>query len=111
MPGRNKLILLILIRAGILFFFVSRKNKKATTGAPKLTYKTYSTQNGWGYRIFAGDTLLLIQQDVVPGMPGEHGFDTEARAAKTAGYIISKIHNGIFPPTVSPRELDSLGVL
>lgn len=111
MPGRNKLMIFILILAGIIFFLVSRKNEKTRDRAPKLTYQTYSTGSGWGYRIFAGDTLLLIQQDVIPGMPGQHGFDTEARAAKTAGYIISKLRNGLFPPTVSQQELDSLGVL
>ncbi len=111
MSGRNKLILLILILAGALLFFVFRKNEKNAVPPPTLTYQTYSTGKGWGYRIFTGDTTLLIQQDVIPGMPGENGFDSEAKAATTAGYVIAKMRKGIFPPTVSPRELDSLGVL
>ncbi len=111
MTGRNKLILLILVLAACLLFFVSRKSNKAESRVPELTYKTYATGKGWGYRIFTNDTLLVIQQDVVPGMPGEHGFGSEAKAAATAAYIVSKIRKGLFPPTVSPRELDSLGVL
>ncbi len=111
MSRRNKYILLVLILAVSALFFVSRKNEKNTARAPKLTYQTFSTGNGWGYRIFTDDTLLLIQQDVIPGIPGNNGFDSEAKAATTAGFVISKIRNGLFPPTVSPPELDSLGVL
>ncbi len=111
MSGRNKSILLILILVVAALFFVFRKNEKDTARLPKLTYQTFATENGWGYRIFTGDTLLLIQQDMIPGMPGINGFDSEAKAATTAGFVISKIRNGLFPPTVSPRELDSLGVL
>jgi len=78
---------------------------------PTLASQTFSTGKGWGYRIFAGDTTLLIQQDVIPGIPGDSGFNSETKAAATAEFVISKIKKGHFPPTVSHRELDSLGVL
>lgn len=111
MSGRNKSILLILILLVSALFFIFRGNKKNTARVPALAYQTFSTENGWGYRIFTDDTLLIIQQDLIPGMPGKNGFDSEAKAATTAGFVISKIRDGLFPPTVSPRELDSLGVL
>lgn len=111
MSRRNKSVLLVLILAVSAFFFVFRKNERQTARARNLTYQTFSTGSGWGYRIFTDDTLLLIQQDVIPGMPGNNGFDSEAKAAATANLVLSKIRSGLFPPAVSPAELDSLGVL
>ncbi len=110
MSRKNKtglLLLTILLALFILFFYL----RKSSPEAHGLSYQTYPTENGWGYRIFAADTVLLIQQDVIPGLPGSQGFETEAKAAKTANHVISKIERGLFPPTVSPRELDSLEVL
>lgn len=74
-------------------------------------YHTYRSENGWGYRIFTPDSVLLIQQDVVPGIPGNQGFDTEAKADLTARFVIGKLNQRIFPPAVTVEELDSLKVL
>lgn len=71
---------------------------------------TFSPEHGWGYQILNNGTLY-INQPHMPSVPGNDGFDSEDKAKTTADFIIYKLDNGIFPPTVSPEELDSLGVM
>ena len=71
---------------------------------------TFTPDHGWGYQILNnGD--LYINQPHIPAVAGNKGFDSEGKAITTADYIIYKMNNGLFPPTVSPEELDSLGVM
>ena len=65
---------------------------------------------GWGYQLFK-DGKLMIDQKHIPAIQGEKGFSSKENAEITGNYILSKIKNGDFPPTVSVQELDSLGVL
>ena len=65
---------------------------------------------GWGY-VISIDGKKTINQPHIPGMSGEKGFKTEEQALKTADLVIYKIKHNIFPPSVSAKELDSLGVL
>lgn len=71
---------------------------------------TFEPKHGWGYQIL-NNGELYINQPHIPAVSGNKGFDSEAKAATTAEYIIFKLNNGLFPPTVSPEELDSLGVM
>jgi len=75
------------------------------------TAKTiFTPDHGWGYQILnLGE--LYINQPHIPSIPGNSGFDSEEKAQKTADFVIYKLNNGIVPPTVSPEELDSLGVM
>lgn len=109
MSRKNKTTLLLLVFALVafsLFVYIRNANRK-----PPLSYKTFQTPNGWGYRVFAADTMLVIQQETIPGMEGTRGFDSEQKAARTAAFVIYKIRKGNFPPTVEKKELDSLEVL
>lgn len=65
---------------------------------------------GWGYQIFDGSKLIL-NQDHIPAIQGNIGFPSKEAADKTAKYIIQKLENDIFPPTLTVNELDSLEVL
>lgn len=69
----------------------------------------FNEGNGWGYSIFKG-SALFIQQKTIPSIPGNSGFQTREDAEKVAEYVTSKLENDIFPPSVNPKELDSLGV-
>ena len=71
---------------------------------------TFAPDHGWGYQIL-NNGELYINQPHIPAVAGNKGFDSEANAQTTADYIIYKMNNGLFPPTVSPEELDSLGVM
>ncbi len=69
----------------------------------------FSPETGWGYQIFKEDKLYINQPNI-PAVPGNNGFKKEEDAHAVAKYIIEKLNNGIFPPTISVEELDSLGV-
>ena len=71
---------------------------------------TFSPEFGWGYQIMNWGALY-INQPHIPAIQGNKGFDDKDKAIKTAAYIIYKLENNMFPPTISPQELDSLGVL
>ena len=71
---------------------------------------TFSPDHGWGYQIL-NNGELYINQPHIPSIPGNNGFETEENALKTANFVIYKLNNGIVPPTVSPEDLDSLGVM
>lgn len=65
---------------------------------------------GWGYQIFDNGTLF-INQPHIPAIQGNKGFTTKEKAEMTAQFAILKMEQGFVPPTISPEELDSLGVL
>lgn len=77
----------------------------------ELTAEAYENGNlGWGYSISI-DGKKTINQSNVPGVEGKKGFKTKEQALKTADFVIYKIRHNFFPPTVTMKELDSLGVL
>ena len=65
---------------------------------------------GFGYDIYMYRSLY-VHQPHIPAINGNRGFDTEEQAHKVAEFIVYKIKNNIMPPSVTPQELDSLGVL
>lgn len=65
---------------------------------------------GWGYQIFDGNTMLINQLHI-PSIQGNRGFKSREAAQLTANFILYKLANGVFPPTLDEKELDSLGVL
>ncbi len=65
---------------------------------------------GFGYDIYMYRSLY-VHQPHIPAINGNRGFDTEEQAHKVGEFIVYKIKNNIMPPSVTPRELDSLGVL
>jgi hypothetical protein len=69
-----------------------------------------SEKLGWGYVIYI-DGKQTIHQKHIPGVSGNHGFITEEQAKRTADLVIDKIKDGIFPPSITIQELDSLGII
>lgn len=64
----------------------------------------------FGYQILLNGSPI-IRQPNIPGLPGNAGFSNQAKAMKTAGYILQKVRRNEMPPSVTVAELDSLGVL
>lgn len=65
---------------------------------------------GWGYNIKLNGSLYIHQPNV-PAVMGNNGFNSEAAAKKAGDFVAYKIRKNIIPPSVTPEELDSLGVL
>lgn len=78
---------------------------------PSHSYKVIFEENkGWGYQIFEGEKMI-VNQPHIPAVQGIKGFSSQKNAEITAEYILKKIEEGNFPPTISVQTLDSLGVL
>ena len=78
---------------------------------PEFTVITIEYPNiGWGYQILQ-DGKLAIDQKHIPVIQGYKGFSSKEKAEKTGNFIVEKMKNGIFPPTLTEKELDSLAVL
>ncbi len=94
-------IVMIILYSG---FRASRKKENEFTVA----VKSFEGDRK-GYQVFK-DGKLLIEQPGVPGVSGNTGFASAEEAEKVAGLVLHKLEAGVFPPTVSPSELDSLGI-
>lgn len=70
----------------------------------------YVDSIGWGYDVYV-DGTMYIHQPHIPAVPGNKGFKTEEDARIAAGLVIYKLSMGISPPSITPDELDSLGLL
>ena len=111
MIRNNKSALLICILAFVVAvsFLVFRNANVRGKGQSAFRVEAFKKETGWGYRIYQ-DTLPVIEQQFIPGVSGTTGFASQELALKTGSLVISKLDRGIFPPTVTGRELDSLGV-
>lgn len=61
-----------------------------------LSSQCFQTTQGWGYDILAGKKVL-IHQPIIPGKPGNKGFDTQQQAAAAAQTMIADIRSGRTP--------------
>jgi hypothetical protein len=66
-------------------------------------------------RTYGYDILLygrpLVHQPNIPGLPGNEGFTTQARAKTVAEFVLKKIRNNEMPPTVTIEDLNKMDVL
>lgn len=72
--------------------------------------ESYPLNKGWGYRIYF-DQKMVIDQSHIPAINNIIGFSNKEQAQQIANLVIKKIKKGIFPPTISIAELDSLKVI
>jgi Domain of unknown function (DUF4907) len=69
-----------------------------------LQYETYPLAKGWGYRLYVR-YRLVVNQNVVPALPGNKPFVTEPQARRVAKLASQKIAKGLLPPTLSATEV------
>ena len=74
------------------------------------TFKNDDVIKGFGYDIYV-DNALKVHQPHIPAVSGNKGFTSEEKAKRAGEFVGNKFRNNIMPPSVSPKELDSLGVL
>ena len=82
-------------------------NKKKYENVYKL--KTYKIEKGWGYYI-KKDNKKIISQTHITFFNGVSYFQSEIDAKKVVDLMLLKINDGIFPPSISKPELDSLNI-
>lgn len=78
------------------------------------TFQNDSVKNnlsGYGYDIYIDSSgSPTVHQPNIPAVPGNKGFATESDAKRIGELVAGKVKNNIMPPSISPAELDSLGV-
>lgn len=65
--------------------------------------ETYRSGNGWGYRIFK-DEKVVILQPYMPSVKGERSFPDEKSARDIGELVLFKLKNNI-NPAISSEEL------
>jgi hypothetical protein len=83
--------------------------KDQTSSKNTFEIATLQSANGWGYQIRQNGKLLL-DQPVIPGRPGNAGFQTQADAQRVAELVKTKLQAKVFPPTVSEDDLKNLNI-
>ena len=113
MSSKKKLIIIVSILlafAAVTYIFLFKGDTGADgKGLSRLKAEAFRVDAGWGYRILDQGTPI-IEQRSIPGIPGNNGFKDEKSALATARLVADKLQKGIFPPSVSAGELDSLGI-
>lgn len=100
---------------------LSSENQNNTSQMPQISagnieVKTFEVKDssdkvqGWGYDIYTNGKKV-IHQPIVPGIAGNNYFKTEEDARKTGLLAANKMRTTGSLPTLSPKELDSLGVI
>jgi|SRR5688572_4594942 len=86
------------------------ENANLTVEVFKIDSIDHNGNRGWGYDILI-DGKIYIHQPNIPAIMGNNGFSSEEHAQEAGEFIVQKLKNNIVPPSVTPEELDSLGVL
>ena len=84
-----------------------------------ITVKTFEVKDkdskktiGWGYDLYIApeNDHPAIHQSNIPAIQGNKSFSTEEKARMTGEYAASKMKTTGSLPTITIKELDSLGV-
>ena len=75
----------------------------------ELTDSVSGKSMGWGYDIYI-DGKRTIHQPILPGVAGNQSFSSEEKAKKTGLFAVEKMKKSGGLPTITIKELDSLGV-
>ena len=72
--------------------------------------KAIQSGSGWGYEVYVGKKVFITQRNI-PAITGNKQFVSEEQAKKVADLVIIKLKKKQSPPSVSTKELDSLGIV
>ncbi len=96
-----------------IFFFISLMifiyskfiRKEKDPGKVYFEMKTIQTSAGWGYEIYANDSLY-IRQENIPAIEGKKSFETKEEASTIGNLALEKLKKGNIPQ-ITTRDLDS----
>ena len=97
----------------LLVFIVSSiyKKKEKNTDQKRfaISVRTFKTEIGWGYDILVNDSSM-IHQDIIPGVQGKKGFNSEEDAAKIGNLVLEKIKQKRLP-SITLQELKDYQII
>ncbi len=96
------LLLLLLVVCVVSVNFAS---KKKSSDKIRLSVKTFSMNNGWGYDVLSNDSIYIHQQ-YIPVIEGNRAFVNENQARIIGSLVIKKLKEKKLP-IISLKELDS----
>jgi len=104
----------LLVCFAVIFF----SRQKSFEGKVFLHAEAVQTAYGWGYNIYSSKPdennelkeKIYIKQEFMPAVPGKKGFKTASEALLVGNLVIKRISSRI-EPSISLRDLDSLGLL
>jgi hypothetical protein len=100
---------LLMIAAIIFFIELGLHRQKQWQKAHLLIeLKAIRTPRGWGYNILTGGHIY-IHQDIIPDIPGLHGFRTKEEALAVGQKVYDRMVLNQ-PPVISIEEMRQLGV-
>lgn len=94
----------------LIYFFIlepQTEKKEPLKDTLEISLETFETKKGWGYDIFMGNKNY-IHQEVLPDSVSSKGFDTKQDAEKIGNFLIYQMKNGIYPPEITSKQIDSL---
>lgn len=107
-------VLVLLVAAFFLYRHFHQKNLGVSPPNPyensEITVEVFKEGNGFGYDILI-DGQIYVHQPTIPAIGGNQTFKSSSDAQRAADLVISKIRQGILPPTVSIEELQTIGVI
>jgi hypothetical protein len=78
---------------------------------PQFHFTTMKNDTGgWYYQVLKGDKRFIIQKHI-PAIQGVFAFSDSIQAAKVANLMCRKLDQGLFPPSISVQEIDSLKII
>jgi hypothetical protein len=109
MTIRNKYSLIGITALLVCFAVIFFNRHKMREGKIFLHAEAVQTVYGWGYNVLADDKIY-IKQEFMPAVSGKQGFKSADDALLVGNLIVKKISSNL-PPTITARDLDSLGIV
>jgi hypothetical protein len=99
---------LMLVAIGVLVYVGIRRRGQWRKEHMLIELRAIQTPKGWGYDILT-DGKIFVHQDIIPAVPGEHGFRTKEDALAVGKKVYERVMARQIP-MVSVQEIKDLGV-
>ena len=106
---KSTIFFVVVIFLAFLTGCANHSKKTQQVPSSQVTYEIVFTESGYGYKVYV-DGNLYISQPNIPAMSGTASFQNEADARKIAELAVSKINQGVMPPTITLEELKANGI-